>query len=523
MQCIPIVGLYVLIKIQGAQETLQKVYSKLNAHSNVILAATYSGHGDDRLEKNLLFRALRDVIAKHAALSLVMHDEPSETKQGDHRTWEGRLKDINLSECVSFLEDYDTASNGLQNLIENSHNEWFDVQDKTKPLWRLLVVNMAHVLFVFHHFIADGTSGVNFHHTLLSALNRVSKEGKVDPAVPANSLVIPISNAPLPPRGLDLLTDQFSYFMILTSLVNMIRTYLLRFIIPQKYWLFPEVYVDRSLPSARPPPSTAQRPVTKVQRLHLSPTILASSLQICRDNNVSFTAFIYTIISITLAVDIYPEAKISNSNTQISLRRFVLGDQKELADECITNIQSGFFYRPWLNPYRAAGVPVDAPLASADGSSKTGRQVSNINRTVFWGLAQKYKTALDSRLAMPRPRTSPVVQDSLSLSRLMPPDEEPFADAVFSTMRTVLPNSFCLSNLGAVNPGPAPGGWTISNMEFSVGAYGTGLGPVLYFAIISVKGGDCVVNIDYREGIVEDELVKRVISGVERRLLSLLP
>jgi hypothetical protein len=117
-------------------------------------------------------------------------------------------------------------------------------------------------------------------------------------------------------------------------------------------------------------------------------------------------------------------------------------------------------------------------------------------------------------------------QNAVSLSRLMPADQEPFADAIFGTMRTILPNSFVLSNLGAFTPSlisdSEVGGWTINNMEFSVSAYGTGVGSSLYFAVISVKGGACVINVDYQEGILEDDLVTRVISGVERRLLEIL-
>ncbi|KIN04908.1 hypothetical protein OIDMADRAFT_17762 [Oidiodendron maius Zn] len=56
---------------------------------------------------------------------------------------------------------------------------------------------------------------------------------------------------------------------------------------------------------------------------------------------------------------------------------------------------------------------------------------------------------------MPRPRTSPLVQNVLSISKLMLADEEAFAGAIFATMRTVLPNTFSLSNLGAFTPAPS--------------------------------------------------------------------
>lgn len=59
-------------------------------------------------------------------------------------------------------------------------------------------------------------------------------------------------------------------------------------------------------------------------------------------------------------------------------------------------------------------------------------------------------------------------------------------------------------------------------MEFPLSSYRIGFGAPLYFAIISVKGGACVMNVDYQEGVIEDDLVERVISGVERRLLQIL-
>jgi hypothetical protein len=528
--------LRLLTAIPGSQETLQKLYSELNIQSNVIVAATYSNGRDTLLKEALLFQALRKVIAEQPALSIVMHEEPSKENQTDRRSWEGRLKSINLPDCVSYLNDYDVSSNGLQNLLETNHNEWFDVQDRKKPLWRLVVVNKTHVLFIYNHFIADGSSGLNFHQSLLSALNRVSKDD--DSAIPAalGSPVIQISSAPpLPPRGLDLLREQFSYYMVLVSVMHMIYLYLLRFMIPKQSWIFPEVDFDQRIPLNCKLPLKCKRPVTKVQRLYLHPLTLASCLEICRRNNVSFTALLYTLISITLAVDIYPEAKISNSNTLVNLRRFVNKSKRDIADKYMTNITSGFLHRPWLSAYRSAETPLrslalfsdQSPCSTmSNGTLKANHQTSTINHAVVWDLARKYKAALDAGLRMPRPRTSPLVQNVLSISKLMPADEEAFASAIFATMRTLLPNIFSLSNLGAFTPAPASdsdtGSWTITNMEFSVSSYRIGFGAALYFAIISVKGGACVMNVDYQEGVIEDDLVERVIAGVERRLLRIL-
>ena len=286
--------------------------------------------------------------------------------------------------------------------------------------------------------------------------------------------------------------------------MHMIYLYLLRFMIPKQSWIFPEVDFDQQIPLNCKLPLKCERPVTKVQRLYLPPFTLASCLEICRRNNVSFTALLYTLISITLAVNIYPEAKISNSNTLVNLRRFVNESKRDIADKYMTNITSGFLHRPWLSAYRLVETPLRslAPFSDqsscsimSNGTLKAGNQTSTINHA-----------ALDAGLRMPRPRTSPLVQNVLSISKLMPTDEEAFAGAIFATMRTVLPNIFSLSNLGAFIPPPATdsetGGWTITSMEFSVSSYRMDFGAALYFAIISIKGGACVMNVDYQEGVL---------------------
>lgn len=507
---------------------MQKLFSQFNVQSNVVVAATYSDERNGPLEVTLLFRALREVIEKQPSLGIVMHEEPSKAKKGNHRSWEGRLKNINLSDCVSFLDDYDASSNGFQGLLEKAHNEWFDVNDKTKPLWRVLVVNRIHVLFTFNHFIGDGSSGVNFHHSLLSALNHVSRDDKDGPTSPGP--VVQISNNPLPPSGMDSLQEQFSYYMLLVSVVQMLYLYIIRSTTHQKYWTFPDTAkFGRFLPSTSKSPIDLERPVTKVQRIHLNPVTLSACLQVCKGNNVSFTALLYTLISITLAVDIYPEAKITNSSTQVNLRRFVHEKQRHVVEKNMSNMAASFYYRPWLKEYRAAEVPVPrSPSPITNGSFKNNQKAATINPTLFWDLARKYKGELDANVAVPRSTTSALVQDVLTMYKLMPSDDEPFGEAIFGAMSAVVPHCFALSNLGAFAPASNPGSeeaggaWTISNMEFSVAATKISVGPALYFAVISVKGGACVVNVNYQEGVLEDEMITRMISGIERRLLAVL-
>lgn len=473
------------------------------------------------------------MVEQHPALTIVMHEKPSEKKKGDHRTWEARLRAINLPDCVSFIDDYDASSNGLQKLLEDTHNGWFDARDKTKPLWRLVVVNRTHVLFIFNHFIADGVSGVNFHQSLLSALNNLSEEPQV-PASPG-PVIIQIPSTPLPPRGMELLRDQFSYFMFLASTIHLLYLSVLRFFLPRKYWVFSDVDYDPVQLTVSKPLTETERPVTKVHRMYLDPGTLAACLEVCRKHSTTFTAFLHVLISMTLATDIYPEAKVSNSTTTVQLRRFVSEDKKDLAEVGMMNITSFYLRRTWMGAYRAAETRMHSPTPSSGKSllpappmqsNKAGHEATGINRPAFWALAQKYQASLRAVLAMPRPRTSPLVQDMLSVTKLFPADDEPFQAAMVPAMISYSQRTFCLSNLGAFTPAPASvsaaGGWRITDMEFSAAAPKNPLGPVIYFAVISVKGGACVVNVDSQKGILKDDVVPRVVSGIERRLWEVL-
>jgi hypothetical protein len=122
---------------------------------------------------------------------------------------------------------------------------------------------------------------------------------------------------------MDLLSEWFSYYMAFISAMRMIYLYLLRIFIPKQSWPFPEVHFVQQIPLNQKLPLKGEQPLTKVQRPYINPRALASCLEVCRRNNVSFTALLYVLISITPDVDIYPEPKISNSNTLINLRRFV--------------------------------------------------------------------------------------------------------------------------------------------------------------------------------------------------------
>lgn len=45
---------------------------------------------------------------------------------------------------------------------------------------------------------------------------------------------------------------------------------------------------------------------------------------------------------------------------------------------------------------------------------------------------------------------------------------------------------------------------------------------MLYFAITSLERGDCVINASYEEGALKPRVARKILDGVERRLMMLL-
>lgn len=120
-----------------------------------------------------MYKALPLVISEHPALATILVDQPSK-KIGRKRTWQARSKRIWFKDCVRFIDDV-AEKEHFARLLQAEHNTWFNTDDKTKPLWRV-VVNGPKVLFVFHHSVCDGRSGMIFHCSLLAALNKVIRE-----------------------------------------------------------------------------------------------------------------------------------------------------------------------------------------------------------------------------------------------------------------------------------------------------------------------------------------------------------
>lgn len=451
------------------------------------------------------------VIERHPALSAVIRRKPSATKKDSTQAWLGKLKKINLEDCVSFLEDYDDSQQGMTRLFEAQHNTWFDAYSTTKPLWRVIVVNRRHVIFVWHHIICDGVGGVAFHKTLLSSLNEVAR----GQSAYSSHRITDSSKAPLQDSNISLLQSRGFRSSLTNAVITFLYMMLLNLFLPKRLWVFSDALALRKggMPSKQSDPT-----VTKLQHLRLDSTTMASCLRFCKSHGITFTMFLVTLTNITLSTDIYPFASTGSTGTQIDLRRFLGRHSKEEADD-ILNCSSTIYYRRSMVPFRQM-------KSSSETQSKSCASTIPVDIEFFKSNVLRYSDHLIKNSLPTIPPKTPQAINDLLLMSTMPSDLESFGEQVFPMTATMLKGSWSFSNLGVFCPNPEPEGieakWSIDDIQFSCAAFEKSVSYTIYLGLISMKNGACMINAAFQDGVISEDVVARLLQGLERRVFGLL-
>jgi len=290
----------------------------------------------------------------------------------------------------------------MRKLLEKTHNTWFNTEDKALPLWNVIVVNHVHVLFVFHHSIADGVGGTGFHIALLRAWNSVSNS----PITSASSIV-QVPNNDLPEDNITIFTSQNRKASIPRIVLSCFYLVTLRFLLPSKHWFFSSTKYSMAVPPATSHGKAENRAVTRVQSLRLDHFVLSKCLANCKKNNTTFTSLTATLIAITLAADIYPDSKLSILATQVNCRRYA--EQ----EENIMNLASTISQTSFVSQYRKAGL---SPLSTTGSESPPLIRKKVMDCPLFWTLARKYNTWLKDGVSERNGKTPIPVQDFMAMS-----------------------------------------------------------------------------------------------------------
>ena len=208
----------------GTFERFRAVLHDLGFHYNVALAARYAHQFQD-IDINRLYRALRDVITQLPALSVTIRGS------GSDAPYFARLPSVDLSHVVRWVATHhsDTGRISLLNdILSKENSKGFDLKT-LDPLWRIVAFKTSDptsmgkdqnpqetaIIFVWHHAIGDGHSGIAVLHAVLDALDSTmsqEKGGPTDADIPSNQHVtfVPSPTQKLTPALESLLPMQSS-------------------------------------------------------------------------------------------------------------------------------------------------------------------------------------------------------------------------------------------------------------------------------------------------------------------------
>lgn len=317
----------------------------------MIVAASYVHTQNTSLTKPRIYRALKEVIwNKHPQLALTYFRRPSERDNDKHRCWKGYLKEINPVNCVSFVEGTFIDDKSLGPIVEKLHQLWFHQAslEHEQTLWRLVVVNGVHAIFVYEHTIRDGRSGLLFYTSLMDGLNSMGNAENADQQSAVGSICVlrvQFDKPCLDP--MDFVTHKPS---ILYILYMMILFHIIRLIFRGERLLFSDMNIPEQSFNYRDSRHIINPSTTQLQCLRLNAKKVKTCLMLYRKHDVKFTAFLNCLVKIGLTVDLYPLAKVSFGSISIDLRTrdIISKDFKRM----IGNASSALWDITWTSEFR---------------------------------------------------------------------------------------------------------------------------------------------------------------------------
>ncbi|RFU77964.1 alcohol acetyltransferase [Trichoderma arundinaceum] len=203
-------GVRLLRKLRplGKLEQVSASCHHLGFFNNVGLSAHYELLSSSSLAvsdlRNLVYAAVGDVVSRHRILFAIPVDEDTPN------TYFASLPSVDLNRSIKFLtrsQPFNSLSGGedkeLDAILEDQHNTNFKADYGTVPFWRLIILRNAEAnmgftaSFIYHHAIGDGVSGLLFHNAFLNALESASLSSSSSPQ--SREIIVPDEHAKVLP------------------------------------------------------------------------------------------------------------------------------------------------------------------------------------------------------------------------------------------------------------------------------------------------------------------------------------
>ena len=419
----------------------------------------------------LVYCALSEVIADHAALAAFVVDEDTASP------YFVRLPQIDLEKSVQFIASLSLqdgtdpdAIKEFDQLLEEQHNRNFRPLNGTLPLWRVLIIHAPEpcarfiVTFIYHHAICDGTSGLVFHRSFLSKLQKAAREP--DSSRPTVALIVKPSNKPFIPSLEELHPLPISLRYVLKSLYN-------EFVARQPSSVWTSIPIDDDQSKRR----------SRYRSLYFAENTTSQLVVVCRAHRTTVTAAVQAMLAAAILAKL-PADKFSTLRVDgaVSLRKWLPHDVVD--EDSIGN---------WVSRYveehrRPSGSTTDATALFS------------------WDEARRIRTTIESELRKEG-------KDSHVALLRFAGNLQNFFKGKIGKPRD---ESFEFSNIGVFKSGQQEGdggpNWKIGKVVFSQSA--DVVGAALEASLVT--GGDGRLNIGFSwlEGVVEGSWVELMMNSL---------
>lgn len=443
----------------------------LNFFNNVGVSALYYNPKLAGSLKPLVYRALADLIAQHPSLSAIPVDDDKS------HPYFVQLPQINLPDVVIFrarekvLHENDQTDAELDAILQEQHNTNFKQRYGELPFWRLVILYEPHCMsrfvasFIFHHALADGTSGLAFHRSFHSRLSQLtstdfaSESGSDAVYHEDTCFVVKPSDKPLLPNLEALHSLPVSPCFILKALI--------RDWFPPKQ---PEIWRAMLITNS---PSKCH---CGFQSFSIPSKTTSALVQLSRAHSTTLTGTVEAVMVAALFANLPSEYTSLSCDGAISLRRWL---PRDIIDEDSIGA--------WVSLY----IQVHHRPEKSDSEE------------FLWNEAKKVRTTIESELNRKGKNT---------VAGLLPYAGD-FHTLFKRHIGKAREHSFEFSNIGVFKPAQQDGvdsAWKVGRMVFSQSA--DVVGAALEVSIVTGGDGCLTVGISWMEGIVEGKWLQNVIE-----------
>jgi hypothetical protein len=459
----------------------------LGYHYNVAVTGLYTLKSVSATSgRNLLLTAIKQAASQHPNLALQVRANDTGAP------FFVRLSEIDIEKITEFVDvSIDQAQDStsflgyLSQTLSNQNSKRFD--HRNLPLWRMLILNLGNhtantsdrryaVIFVYHHVIADGMSGLAMHQAMLDHLEKL--DDGVDETKSGYALHTELD--PSLPNMENLIHYSQSWKLRLISLLHLLATPWHKSILTGR-WTGAPHYYNPAVPT-----------LTHIRLIEVPAKDTSRIRERCHLEGCSVTSLLQVVVGLAI-FEHFSEAKSLRCATAISLRRFFPESTG------IDNSKIGLWIDSFHDNFTRKHI-VGPQAQESDG--------------IPWKTARKSKAHIDRKIA-----------DGLSnLDFAALEKVKDFKSMMLHQPGSRRANSYSIVNLGVyeasrpVRDIASDKCCSLDQMFLSQSAHING--SAIQFCIVSTKRGGMGISLNWQDSMVATADVDAIAEKLKQKLMK---